>query len=102
MSHIDTLKVYEEYVASGIERNQAKAMTNSLLQMEDRLHVSILNYLKELKSDFASQKLISILGAIIIAIGGFTLAELWSLSKDMEGVNIRISHLEKDISEIKK
>jgi hypothetical protein len=87
MSHIDTLKVYEEYRAAGFSDIKARTATQVLEQ-------SFIAKVNELKEDFASNKLIAILGSIIIAIGGFTLNKVWDLSHDMVEVKTRLVHIE--------
>lgn len=81
MSHIDTLKVYEEYRASGYNEQKAKDLTNILEH-------SFMTKVKELKTEFASNKLISILGSIIILVGIGIIGLLWTVTVDLEVLKI--------------
>lgn len=87
MSHIDTLKVYEEYRATGLDEKSARQFTNILEN-------SFMTKVKEFKEDFANQKMVSIMGGVIItmllAMGG----ELWYVSKE-------VSILSRDTQEIR-
>lgn len=101
MSHINTLKVYDELVASGVSEKEAKAQVNALLELEDRLDNKLITYdnklityLKELKEDFASQKMITVLGSIIIIGMTAITSELWYLSKE-------VSILSRDMQEVR-
>ena len=94
MSHIDTLKVYRQYKAAGFSDDVATSQT-------EILENSFMTKVKELKDDFASQKVASlmywILGVMlttIITLNVFTLNKVWDLSKE---VNV-LSH---DMVEVK-
>lgn len=104
MSHIDTLKVYNQYLAMGKTPEEASKYTNILEESYRSIRFDIYEYMKELKQDFASQKLIGILGSIIfagmIAIAG----TMWNISlnmgtliKDMERIETRLTNLENRI-----
>jgi len=88
MSHLDTLKVYKEYLATGLNETQAQEYTNILEN-------SFMTKVDELRKEFTSNKLVAIMGTIIITIGGFTLSKVWDLSHDMIDVKSRLSSLEK-------
>lgn len=97
MSHIDTLQVYEEYRAAGMDDLQAKKMTAILEK-------SFMTKVNDLKHDFASNKVLSIWGSIIavlasilIGLGGFTLNQVWHLSHDMTEVKTRLTIIETKI-----
>ena len=77
MSHIDTLKVYEEYKAAGFNEEAAKRLTNILEN-------SFMTKVKELKNDFASQKFNSILGGLIITLQIAVIGLLWNNNVDLQ------------------
>ncbi len=87
MSNLDTLKIYQEYIAAGFTEEKAVAMTNVLEN-------SFITKVNELRREFTSNKMVAIMGTIIIAIGGFTLNKLWDLSHDMTEVKSRLTSLE--------
>jgi hypothetical protein len=72
MSHIDTLKAYFDLKKSGLSDEQAQAQ----IKVFD-------NWLNQVLRDFVSNKTLTIIGSIIITVGGFTLAKVWDLSHDM-------------------
>jgi hypothetical protein len=88
MSHIDTLKVYEEYRAAGFDEKTAKELTNVLESSFTKIHKSLFEelkqWLKEAKEDFASQKLISILGGLILLALTTSIGLLWNLTVDFQ------------------
>jgi hypothetical protein len=90
MSHINTLEVYREYKLAGFSDEQAEKMTSILEN-------SFMTKVRELKSEFTSNKMITTLGIIIITIGSFTLAKVWDLSHDMVEVKSRLTFLEQRI-----
>ena len=73
---MDTLKYYEELVSNGVPEAQAKIHTYAMEGQEK----TVIN---QFKGEFASNKLVALIGTIIISIGGFTLAKIWDLSHDM-------------------
>ena len=77
MSHIDTLKVYEEYMAAGFDDKTAKKLTNVLEN-------SFMTKVKELREDFASQKLVSILGGLILTALVTLIGITWNISIDLQ------------------
>lgn len=87
MAHLDTLKIYKEYLALGHNEISAQKET-------DILEHSFMTKVNELKSEFLSNKLAAFMGSLIIAIGGFTLAKMWDLSHDMTEVKTRLSSVE--------
>ena len=91
MSHIDTLKVYHQYIIAGFSPEESEKMT-------DILENSFMTKVNEFRGEFASNKLITVLGTIIIMIGSFTLAKVWDLSHDMVEVKSRLTFLEQKIT----
>ncbi len=77
MSHINTLEVYERYMASGLDDAQAREYTNILEN-------SFMTKVNELKREFANNKVISIFGALILLVGASSIGMLWKLTIDME------------------
>jgi hypothetical protein len=94
MSHIDTLEVYERYRASGLDETTAREYTSILEN-------SFMTKVNELKSEFVSSKMLSIVGAlvgtILITLNSFTLSKIWDLSHDMVEVKSRLTFLEQRI-----
>jgi hypothetical protein len=79
MSHLNTLEIYRKMLRAGMSENDALLQT-------DILENSVMTKINELKDDFASSKIISIFGAIIIGIGGFILLQLWNMTHDIYDV----------------
>ena len=77
MSHIDTLKVYEEYKLAGFSEETARHLTNVLEN-------SFMTKINELKDDFASQKFNTILGGLIITLQIAVLGLLWNNNVDLQ------------------
>lgn len=88
MSHIDTLKVYEEYKAAGFDDKTAKDLTNILESSHKSLIEDLKEWLKEAKQDFASQKMISVLGALILLAMTAGIGLLWSVSIDLQTLKV--------------
>ena len=87
MKHVNTLEIYDELMAKGFSEVQARAQT-------EILENSFKAVYEDFKDTFASNKLITIIGTIIIAIGGFTLNKVWDLSHDIIEVKSRLGYLE--------
>ena len=81
MAHIDTLKIYEEYRAAGLDEKTAKEFTNIL---ENSFATSVKEWLKDAKEDFASQKMVSIIGALILLIMTAGVSLMWYISIDLQ------------------
>ena len=81
MSHINTLKVYEEYRAAGFDEKTAKDLTSIL---ENSFMSQVKDWLKEAKNDFASQKLLSTLGALILIAMSAGIGLLWYISIELQ------------------
>lgn len=77
MSHIDTLKVYEEYRAAGLDDKAAKEYTNILEN-------SFMTKVKELKEDFTSHKFNTILGGLLLTAMLTLIGMVWNLSVDFQ------------------
>jgi hypothetical protein len=88
MSHIDTLKVYEDYKATGLSDTVAKEYTKVLEN-------SLMSKLNEFKGEFASNKMVSMLGALILIALTAISGELWYLSKE-------VSILSRDMQEVRQ
>jgi hypothetical protein len=88
MKHINTLKVYKDALLAGFDERQA-------IHQAETFEKSFADIFQDLKEDFASQRLIYILGGImltvLVAIGG----ELWWLSKE-------VSILSRDMQEVRQ
>jgi hypothetical protein len=84
MSHINALQMFFDLKKAGFSDDQAEAQAKAAD-----------NAVSQILSEFASNKLLAGIGAIIIAIGGFTLAELWYLSKE-------VSVLSRDMQEVRQ
>lgn len=89
MAHIDALKMYFDLRKSGFTDEQAEAQAKSAD-----------NAISQALSEFASNKLITIFGTIIIAIGGFSLTQMWNLSHDMTEVKSRLASVEHRVTSI--
>lgn len=87
MSHIDTLQVYKEAIQAGYTETEASFYANTLDN-------SFMTKVNELKYDFASQKLITILGGIIISIGIALVTITWNISVDIEVLKSKITLME--------
>jgi len=94
MSQFNTLKVYKELMNNGMTSEQATAHVAGL----EEAAKGLTQWLREAKKDFASNKLVSIFGTVIIAIGSFTLVKMWDLSHDMIEVKTRLTVLEQKIN----
>lgn len=81
MSHIDTLKVYEEYKAAGFDANTAKQLTNILEN-------SFMTKVRELKQDFVSQKLNTILAGLILTALLTSIGLMWNMSIDLQTLKV--------------
>ncbi len=81
MSHLDTLKIYEEYKAAGLDDKTAKEYTNIL---ENSFTTNLREWLKDAKADFASQKLITILGSLILLAMTAGVSLMWNISVDLQ------------------
>lgn len=91
MAHIDTLKVYEEYRASGLDEKTAKEYTellekahSSLYKTHSSLYEEIKKWFKEAKEDFASQKSNNIIGGIIVTLLIAVIGLLWNNNLDLQ------------------
>lgn len=91
MSHIDTLKVYEEYRAAGFNDKQAKDLTNIL---ENSFMTQIKEWLKDTKEDFASQRFVFAFGGLMVTAMLAMAGELWYISKE-------VSILSRDMQEVR-
>jgi hypothetical protein len=96
MAQLDTLEVYERLIAGGFSSEQAHAQVKSF----DTAFHRILR-------DFASNKIITILGSVItifaaaiLAVGSFTLYKIWDVSIDLTQMNIRMSSLESKVNKL--
>ncbi len=90
MSHLNTLEIYDAYIRAGVDPITARSMT-------DILENSFMTKVNDLVKDFASSRVISVFGSIIIIIGGFTLARVWDLSHEMTEVKYRLTIIEEKI-----
>jgi hypothetical protein len=88
MAHIDTLKMFEGLRAAGIPEGQARAQVETLEN-------SFSPLFKELKQDFASQKLVGLFGGLILLVGATTIGLLWRLSIDVELLKNTVLLIEK-------
>lgn len=87
MKQIDTLKMYETLIAKGMSDKDAKIQIAAM----DCIANDLLEWLKELKQDFASQKLVSILGGLILVVGVSTIGMMWKLSIDLEVLKAQVN-----------
>ncbi len=78
MLYFNNLEAYDNLLAGGSTPDEARATVKTMDSI-----------LKEIIAHFASNKLISILGVVIIGIGSFLLAGLWHLSIDIKSMNER-------------
>ncbi len=90
MKHFDTLKAYDELIDSGMDAKTAKIQVAQMGNF-------YIDLFKDIGSEFASQKLITVLGAIIISIVSFLAVEVWNLSIDMKDVTRRLTSIEEYI-----
>lgn len=90
MKHFNTLEIYKGALAAGFNEEQALLQANTFEKSFRAIY-------EDFKDTFASNKLVSILGGLILlalsGIGG----ELWVLSKDVAIINYKIGHLETKI-----
>ena len=97
MSKLDSLKIFDDLVAAGVPQDQARTQAQIAYNMKESILTEVKEWLIEAKADFASQKLVSIMGSLIlIALTGIC-AELWSMNKDMASMNMRLTALEQKI-----
>ena len=82
MLHFNSLEVYEDLTAKGFTHDQAKAHIDSMD-----------NVFSNMYAHFASNKTVSVMGALIIAIGGFILAGMWNLSIEVKSIDSRLTHV---------
>ncbi len=103
MSHIDTLKIYQELISGGMTADQAQIQVNAFEAMSHSFFNEMKEWLKDAKADFASQKLISILGALILAAGMASIGLLWNMSIDigvLKAENKAAVHIEKIVEKV--
>lgn len=93
MSHIDTLQVYEDYKATGLDDIRAKEYTRILEN-------SFITKLNELKDDFASNRLVSVLGALILIVGSACIGQLWNLSMKFERMDSDLQYIMKKLDKL--
>lgn len=91
MSHIDTLQVYEDLIASGIPEKQAKAQIKSM----DTFYSNI-------KDEFVSNKLISILGTLLLIVASATIGQLWNLSMKFERMDTDMKYVIQKLDNMEK
>jgi hypothetical protein len=89
MAQLDTLQVYENLIEGGFSHEQAHAQVKSFDNSFNRI-----------LKDFASNRLITIFGFIIVSIGSFTLYKVWDLSIDVTEVKIKMSSLEARVDKL--
>ncbi len=87
---MNTLKYYQELISKGISEEQAEILSYAMEAQES-------NIINRFKDEFASNKMVTLLGTIIITIGGFTLAKVWDLSHDMVEVKSRLCVIENKV-----
>lgn len=88
MKHVNTLEIYDELMAKGFSEIQARAQAEILENSFKAIY-------EDFKDMFASNKLVSIMGGIIlIALTGIA-SELWWLSKE-------VSILGRDMQEVRQ
>jgi hypothetical protein len=95
--NIDTHKIYTDLIANGLTNEQALAHLKSY----ENIGNSLLNWLREAREEFASQKLISILGTLILLVGAASIGLMWNLSVDMKILQNDMRILQNDMSNIK-
>lgn len=88
MKHVNTLEIYKEALASGYTENQALSLANTL-------ESSFTAVYEDFRDTFASNKLVSILGGIILIVLSGIAGELWYLSKE-------VSVLSRDMQEVRQ
>jgi hypothetical protein len=69
MNPIDTLEIYKDALASGLTEEQARFQVRQAKNLE----CSFLYRINELKDEFASNKVVSTFGTMILAV----LVALW-------------------------
>ncbi len=98
MKQIDTLRMYETLVSNGMTDKEAKTQIAAM----ESIGSDLMEWLKEARSDFASQKMVSILGGLILlaltAIGG----QLWSLTTRFEIMEVKFSHMDQRLGVIEE
>jgi hypothetical protein len=86
MTKLNTLKTFDKLIKSGFNEEQSRAIT-------EIINETTTNISKE----FVSNKLMTALGAILFALGGFLGNQLWVMSVKLDELEFRI---EKSLSNI--
>jgi len=94
MSHIDTLKIYDQLMAANIPSEQARAQVLAMEQIHVSINEAALQWLKEAKNDFASNKLVSILGGLILLVGAGIVGQLWHISVKVERIDAELQQVQ--------
>jgi hypothetical protein len=85
---IDTLKTFDKLIKSGLSEEHAKAIT-----------AIFADYSKKISKEFVSAKLITAVGAILFALGGFFGNQMWNMSVKLDELEFKI---EKSLSSIEQ
>jgi hypothetical protein len=108
MSYINTLEAYDRLIKSGVNDIEARAQVFNLIQCENAVECHavdhkrvVLEWLKEAKADFASQKFISIIGGLIVIVGCAIVGQMWNLSVKFERMDADFKYMWQEIKEIK-
>jgi hypothetical protein len=80
MNYINTLEAYDSLRKAGFTEEQARAQVIALDRATGQMNHSFKDWLKETKSDFASNRLVTIMGTLIAGIGGTTLIYIFNFS----------------------
>jgi hypothetical protein len=78
---IDTHAMYKKLLDEGYDATYAEQKVKFATELESHFDAKLNNFVTELKRDFASNKLIAVLGTLIIMIGGFTLSKVIEMDK---------------------
>ena len=76
---IDTLKIYNKLINAGIHKTEAEIITTVLSENT-----------RQLSKEFVSNKLMTAVGAVIFALGGFFANQMWSMSVKLDELEYKI------------
>lgn len=100
---INTLQIYKESLSAGFTEEQAVSMANASSLMEKTLREEIYSW----KSEFASNRVVTIfgtaimaMGGLIIGIGGFTLNKVTHIDKRLTVLETKFETLSQHVDKL--
>lgn len=95
MKHVNTLELYRELIASGLDEHQANLQLKAYEEISNSFYSELKEWLKEAKEEFASQKMLAILGGLILLVGTASIGMLWKLTVEAEVLKSSLVRIEK-------